>query len=60
MLKEENEEIIKEVLKDSSLELINIEIDKKDLPILESLEGTLTLYPTENYEGFFVAKLRKK
>ncbi|MBR3511597.1 MAG: RsmB/NOP family class I SAM-dependent RNA methyltransferase [Clostridia bacterium] len=60
ILKEENEEVVKEVLKDSSLELVNIEINKKDLPILESLEKTLTLYPTENYEGFFVAKLRKK
>ena len=60
VLKEENEEVVKEVLKDSSLELVNIEIDKKDLPILESMKGTLTLYPTENYEGFFVAKIRKK
>ena len=60
VLKEENEEVVKEVLKDSSLELVNIEINKKDLPVLESLEGTVTLYPTENYEGFFVAKLRKK
>jgi NOL1/NOP2/sun family putative RNA methylase len=60
ILKEENEEVVKEVLKDSSLELINIEVPKDNLPILESLEGTLTLFPTENYEGFFVAKIRKK
>lgn len=60
ILKEENEEVVKEVLKDSSLELIKIEVPKDNLPILESLEGTLTLFPTENYEGFFVAKIRKK
>ncbi len=55
ILKEENEEIIKEVL--NYMELIPIHMD--NLETLPSLEGTITIKPNEFYEGFFVAKLRK-
>jgi len=60
ILKQENEEIIKQVLKD--VEVIPIEFSgKENLPLLPTtIEGTLCVMPTEEYEGFFVAKLRKK
>ena len=62
ILKEENEENIKKILKNNKVELIPINRDKfKDIEILSTdLPETITVTPTEKYEGFFVAKLRKK
>lgn len=58
ILKEENEKQIEKVLKKGNLEIIPL--DSKDLPILPStLEGVVTVRPTELYEGFFIAKLKK-
>ena len=61
ILKEENEEIIREVLKEGKLELVKIEFEKiENIPLLPvTLEKTLCVMPTEEYEGFFVAKLKK-
>lgn len=61
ILKEENEENIKKILKNNKAELIPINRDKfKDIEILSTdLLETITVTPTEKYEGFFVAKLRK-
>lgn len=60
ILKEENENIINKILKENPdiiLEPIHL-TDK--LPLLNnSLDGTITLYPNEYYEGFFIAKLKK-
>lgn len=60
ILKEENEDIVKQVLK--QMEIIPINFDGiKDIPKLPTkLEGSLCIMPTEEYEGFFVVKLRKK
>ena len=60
ILKEENEEIVKQILKD--MEIVPIEFEgMKELPTLPvTIEGTLCVMPTEKYEGFFIAKLRKK
>lgn len=60
ILKCENEEVIKKVL-GNNVEIVPIEFKNlKDLPMLPtSISGTLCIYPTEYYEGFFVAKLRK-
>ncbi len=62
ILKSENEENIKNLLKNNNIEIIPI--DKKYfeiLPILKSdIAGTITICPTELYEGFFIAKIRKK
>ena len=60
ILKQENEEIVKQVLKD--VEIVPIDFEGiKDLPVLPSeIKGTLTVMPTEEYEGFFIAILRKK
>lgn len=61
ILKEENEEIIKEILSDSSLQLMSInEIDTNQIPTLPStLENVITILPTEEFEGFFIAKIKK-
>ncbi len=61
ILKEENEEIVKKVLKEAKAEIVKIEFDGIDkLPILPvDLEGTLCVMPTEEYEGFYIAKIRK-
>ncbi len=62
ILKEENEEIIEEILKNSSMEIVPIDKEIfKDVPLLaESISGTICVLPTALYEGFFVCKLKKK
>ena len=61
ILKEENENIIKEVLKMQNVELVPIDKTKFEgvefLPV--SIDGTICIAPNELYEGFFVAKIRK-
>lgn len=61
ILKEENEEVVKEILKNPKVELVPIQKEKlSNLPFLPvTLEGSICLAPNELYEGFFVAKLRK-
>lgn len=58
----ENEKIIEEVLKSKQVEIVPIELEnQEDIPILPTnIKGTLCVCPNELYEGFFVAKLRKK
>ena len=62
ILQEENEEIIKKVLEKENIEIIPISFDgMESLPLLPSkIPGTLCVCPTDLYEGFFVAKLKKK
>lgn len=59
ILKEENEEIIKQVLKKTNVKIKPItDTILQELPQLPtSIEGTLCVCPTEEYEGFFVAKM---
>lgn len=58
ILSVENEGVINKILKDGNVEIIPIEIN--GLPTLPStIEGVLKVKPTEEYEGFFVCKLRK-
>lgn len=61
MLKQENENIIKEIIEKGQAEVMPINEEKlKDIPKLKSnIDGALTVCPNEYYEGFFVAKLRK-
>lgn len=58
----ENEDIVSAALKNCNLELVPIDADKLQgvprLPV--SLEGTLCVAPSALYEGFFVAKLRRR
>lgn len=62
ILKEENERNIEIILKDKTLELIKIDKGKlKDIPMLTSnIDGVISVCPTELYEGFFVAKFKKR
>ncbi len=62
VLAKENEDIICEVLKQVDAEIVPITIKgKEDLPLLPTkIEGTIGICPTELYEGFFIAKLRKR
>lgn len=62
ILKCENEEIIKKVLNKYDAEIVPIDINEiKELPILPTtIEGTICLYPNELFEGFFIAKIKKK
>ena len=60
ILNEENESIIKEILNEN-LVLIPLNLTNyQDIPKLTSkIPGTLTVMPTNYYEGFFVAKIKK-
>ena len=61
VLSQENEEIILKVMRENNIEIIPIEFKGiEHIPTLPvSLNGTLCVCPTELYEGFFVAKIRK-
>ena len=62
ILKEENEKVVEEILKLGNAEIVPIDAEEfKDIPLLPvNIEGTMCVCPNELYEGFFVAKLRKK
>lgn len=61
ILKEENEEVVKKVLARKDMELLPIDkkfFDKVTLlPV--TIDGTICIAPSEFYEGFFIAKIRK-
>lgn len=58
----ENEDVVESILKDGKSEIIPISFEGiESLPVLPTkIPGTLCVCPTELYEGFFVAKIRKK
>ena len=60
ILKQENEDIIKKIVKSEKAEIIPIRLDEKIPTLPVEIKGTVCVCPTELYEGFFVAKLRKK
>ena len=59
ILKEENEKVLNKVLKKFNAKIVPIEKIEgiEYLPV--EIEGTLCISPTELYEGFFVAKIKK-
>lgn len=62
ILKQENEENINKILKNKNVEIVPIDEELvRDIPQLPtSIKGTLCITPSKLYEGFYVAKLRKK
>lgn len=58
----ENEDVVESILKDEKIEIVPISFEGiESLPVLTTkISGTLCVCPTELYEGFFVAKIRKK
>lgn len=62
ILQEENEFVVNEILNNSKCEIVPINFNgMEDLPLLpSSISGTLCVKPNELYEGFFIAKIKKK
>ena len=62
VLREENEDVVAAALKKGGVELVPIDTGAfEGVPLLPTkLEGVMCVCPDEWYEGFFVAKLRKK
>ncbi len=60
ILEQENEEVLRKVVKKSGAEIVAIEPLERVPTLPTSLEGTLCVCPTDLYEGFFVAKIKKK
>ena len=58
ILKQENEKVLERVLSKENAQIEPITV--QDIEVLPSkIAETITVCPTENYEGFFVAKIRK-
>ena len=58
ILKQENEKVLERVLSKENAQIEPITV--QDIEVLPSkIAGTITVCPTENYEGFFVAKIKK-
>lgn len=62
VLEQENEEVVRRALKKANAEVVPLDLSAfEDMPKLPAtLPGTLCVCPDELYEGFFVAKLRRK
>jgi len=58
----ENEDIVTKAISRANAEIVPIEFrGTEDLPLLPvKLNGTICVCPNELYEGFFIAKIRKK
>ena len=59
ILKQENEDILSKVLTKENAEIQPINLTENIVTLPSKIDGTITVCPTENYEGFFVAKIRK-
>ena len=57
----ENEDVVSSVIKHGNIEIVPINFEGMEkLPILPTkISGTLCVKPTELYEGFFVAKIKR-
>lgn len=59
ILKQENEDLLKKFLKKSKIEIMPINLTDEIPRLPTTLKGTVCVCPTEIYEGFFVAKIKK-
>lgn len=57
----ENEDVVSSVIKNGNIEIVPINFEGMEkLPILPTkISGTICVKPTELYEGFFVAKIKR-
>lgn len=62
ILKEENENNLLKILNNKNIEIVPINEEIfKEIPLLPvSIKGTICVCPNELYEGFFIAKLKRK
>ena len=62
ILEEENENNIRKILSSNNVEIVPINTESLgEIPLLPTkIEGTLCVCPNNLFEGFFVAKLKKK
>lgn len=62
ILKNENENNLLKILKNGKAEIVPISEEIfKEIPMLPvAIKGTICVCPSKLYEGFFIAKLRKK
>ena len=60
ILKQENEEILKKVLKNNNIQIKPIQLSNEIPTLPVDIDGTICVCPTKLYEGFFVAKMYKK
>lgn len=62
ILKNENENNLLKILKSGKVEIVPISEEIfKEIPMLKvNIKGTICVCPSNLYEGFFIAKLRKK
>lgn len=62
ILREENEEILENFIKTNKIEIVPINKELFDgITLLSTtIEGTICVMPSKLYEGFFIAKIRKK
>ncbi len=61
ILREENEAILEPFIRRGIIEVIPPELNTGDIPKLPTaIKDTLCVCPDERYEGFFMARLRKK
>lgn len=58
----ENEDVVKKVMASENAEIVSIDFEGiESIPVLPTkIGGTLCVCPNELYEGFFVAKIRRK
>ena len=61
ILYEENESQLEDLIKQNKIEIIPIDEELfKDIPKLPTkIKGTMCVHPTELYEGFFIARIKK-
>lgn len=61
ILEDENENILKQVIKNGQYEILPIEFEGMEkLPLLPvKIPGVICVCPNELYEGFFIAKIRR-
>lgn len=61
ILQKENEDVINKVINNKICEIVPIELNDENIRKLPvKIDGTLCVCPDELYEGFFVAKIKKR